>query len=437
MKINRSVVTVSVIVLALVIPGYFAAVETLKHGQSNKDLHSHVRVPAEKMPQCVILTWTGDPATTQAVTWRTLKKVPVSKAQIAIAMPGPNVEQNAATVDGIDQHISLKNGNHVYYHTVDFHGLKPATLYVYRVGDGEFWSEWNQFRTASGKSEPFRFIYVGDAQNDILSLWSRLIRTAFAAAPDAKFIIHMGDLVSEANNDEQWQEWFQAAGWINRVMPSIPCIGNHEQPDVNQKGDNLGYSIFWRPQFALPMNGPDALKEIAYYCDYENTRLIILNGTKDLDEQGEWLDQVLADTHQKWKIAVIHQPVFSTGRDRDYVKLRNIFEPLFNQYHVDVVLQGHDHTYSRTHKVNAGKVVGNVDSGTVYCTSVSGPKQYPWNPNYEALMAKTGTNTQLYQIISVSNDQLTYDAYTANQDLYDHFELLKSSNDASSDLIEK
>lgn len=34
------------------------------------------------------------------------------------------------------------------------------------------------FRTAAPGSEPFEFLYLGDAQNSIWSLWSRTVRTA-------------------------------------------------------------------------------------------------------------------------------------------------------------------------------------------------------------------------------------------------------------------
>jgi hypothetical protein len=59
---------------------------------------------------------------------------------------------------------------------------------------GERWSEWFHFRTASTRAEPFSFIYFGDAQNDILSLWSRVLREGYATAPRARFMIHAGDM---------------------------------------------------------------------------------------------------------------------------------------------------------------------------------------------------------------------------------------------------
>ena len=82
--------------------------------------------------------------------------------------------------------------------------------------------------TAHETNEPFSFLYVGDAQNYILELWSRLIRESYKKAPDAKFIIHAGDLVDEAHNESEWHEWFMAGGWIHISLPSLAVPGNHE-----------------------------------------------------------------------------------------------------------------------------------------------------------------------------------------------------------------
>lgn len=407
---------------------------------------SAVEVAApEKIPQRVILTWSGDPTTTQAVTWRTTKKCTRSMGQIAVATAGPDIEKDVVAFGAFDEKVTLEKGGDVYYHTVNFKNLNPATLYAYRVGDGEVWSEWNQFRTADINDAPFKFIYVGDVQNDILNSWSRVIRTAYAAAPDSKFIVHGGDMVQCADNDEQWQQWFDAGGWIFRVMPSVPCMGNHEQLDVWQLYDLLGNSIFWRPQFDLPVNGPNDLQEFTYYFDYKNTRFFVLNGSKYIDKQAKWLDKILADTKSKWKIAVIHQPLFTGGtktldsnelKIRDNVEIRKAFEPIFDKYGIDLVLQGHDHVYSRTHKTYGSKVVDNSKNGTVYCTSISGPKHYIINTEFENLMAKKVTQTQLFQIISINSDRLIYDAYSVNLISYDHFELTKSVKANSSILSE-
>ena len=102
------------------------------------------------------------------------------------------------------------------YHTAKLAGLKPGTKYAYRVGDGVNWSEWFHFSTASAEPKPFRFIYFGDAQNNIRSMWSRVIREAQQDAPRAAFFLHAGDLVNRANRDAEWGEWCGAGGLPER-----------------------------------------------------------------------------------------------------------------------------------------------------------------------------------------------------------------------------
>ena len=78
---------------------------------------------------------------------------------------------------------------------------------MYRVGDGaKHWSEWIQFRTAKSTYAPIQFVYFGDAQNDILDHWSRVIRMAYQRAPNASFAIHAGDLVNTAHRDHEWAQ---------------------------------------------------------------------------------------------------------------------------------------------------------------------------------------------------------------------------------------
>ncbi|MHC5542496.1 fibronectin type III domain-containing protein, partial [Singulisphaera rosea] len=179
------------------------------------------------MPDRIILTWTGDPARSQAVTWRTDGSANKASAQIARASAAPKFVEKVETVDATSQDVDT-NLNHAHFHSAVFEGLEPSTLYAYRVGDGVNWSEWFHFKTASDKPEPFTFIYFGDAQNDVKSLWSRVIRGAYSDAPKARFIIHAGDLINRANSDAEWGEWHASGGWLNGMVPSVPTPGNHE-----------------------------------------------------------------------------------------------------------------------------------------------------------------------------------------------------------------
>lgn len=398
-------------------------------------------------PDRIVLTWKGDTATTQAVTWRTDVNVNTPQAQIALATDNSDFKDNAVTVpaESTSELATYLNYSQKY-HSVNFQNLSPETKYLYRVGDGVNWSEWFEFTTASAKAEPFSFLYVGDAQNDILEHWSRVIRNAYSDLPEARFIVHAGDLINQGDADDQWGEWFKAGGWLNGMVPSIPTPGNHEYSRISTNTPT-GLTPFWRPTFALPENGPDEalFKENVYYIDYQGMRIVSLDTNlrgESLDKQVTWLDQTLANNPNKWTVLTFHHPIFSSAEGRDNAEVRNKLLPIIQKYNVDLVLQGHDHTYARGQVVNqkSGQKVVDNDSTTVFVNSVSGPKMYDsssevWDKN-GAQVDKAIANTQLYQLIHVDGDVLRYDARTATGKQFDEFEIRKLPN-GKKQMIEK
>ncbi len=381
-----------------------------------------------RQPDRIMLTWSGDPATTQAVTWRTDASVTEAVAELAVATAGPGFRDSVTTVAATTSALETESGL-AHYHSVVFTDLRPNTRYVYRVGDGaEHWSEWIQFRTASDTPEPFSFIYVGDAQNEIFSMWSRAIREAYAEAPRARFIIHAGDLVNRAHRDLEWHEWFAAGGWIHRMVPGIPVPGNHEYdplPDSPDDADVLARQ--WRHQFTLPPHEIPALDETAYVIDYQGVRIIGLNTLTHIEEQAAWLETVLADNPNHWTVVTFHFPIFSAARGRDNEALRAAWKPLFDRYRVDLVLQGHDHAYGRGHNLPVGVNQRDPEAGTVYVVSVSGPKMYRLSPEAD-WMDRAAEDTQLYQVIDVTPDLLTYRAMTVTGELYDSFQIVRGAD---------
>jgi Purple acid Phosphatase, N-terminal domain/Calcineurin-like phosphoesterase len=372
-------------------------------------------------PDRIILTWAGDPATTQAVTWRTSTEVTGAVAQIALSQDGPAFQDDARTVSA-DTELLVSDLGAAHYHSALFGGLSPNTMYAYRVGDGTNWSEWNQFTTASDRPDPLTFLYVGDAQNDIFSLWSRVIRTGYSLAPNARFIIHAGDLINRANRDAEWGEWFRAAGWINATLPSVPAPGNHEY--ATEVGGVRRLTRHWRPQFALPQNGVAGLEESNYYLDIQGVRVVVLNSNEKREEQAQWLDALLSDNPNRWTVCTFHHPIFSAAESRDNKELRELWQPVFDRYRVDLVLQGHDHTYARSNLLTGVNVqVG--EAGTVYVVSVSGPKMYKLKPKDEQWWVRAAEDTQLYQVIHIDGDRLSYESHTARGHVYDAFELQK------------
>jgi hypothetical protein len=361
-------------------------------------------------------------AESAVVTWRTPLQQGTAQGQIAISSPDPRFVDRATTVNAVSSQYQEGSQTTAHYHTVRFTGLQPETAYSYRVGDGTSWSEWIDFKTASKEPKPFSFIYFGDAQNYVKSLWSRVIRKSFRELPYADLMLHAGDLIDEPTSDSEWGEWFEAGGWIHASVPTIASPGNHEYARV--EGGRV-LTPLWKPQFAFPTNGPRGLEQTTYRFDYQGVRFISLNSNEKIEEQTVWLEEALKNNPNRWTVATFHHPVYSTAKDRDNPRIRQAWQPLFQKYNVALVLQGHDHTYGRRN-VPTGLTERDKSSGTVYVVSVSGPKMYRLGPTVKQEMSRVAESTQLYQIIRVSSAKIRYEAYTVTGELYDAFELTKN-----------
>lgn len=373
------------------------------------------------VPDHIILNCTTNPANSMAVTWRTDTSVQEACAEIAVADASFNYIFYTETYPAKTE--LLKDGDYAaHYHSVIFEKLKPNTLYAYRVGTADTWSEWFQFRTAGDDTEPFTFLYLGDGQNAILSLWSRAIRAAYRAAPESRLIIHGGDIVANGDSYTEWSEWHTATGWINGMTPIVPVPGNHEY--YHGHGLDRYLTKFWFANFTLPENGIPSLRESNYYFDYQGVRFIILNGNEKIEEQAVWLKSVLKNNPNRWTIAAFHQTIYAATNNRDHKEIRVNWKPLFDKYDVDLVLMGHDHAYARGHNVDPKTKIKDPYTGPVYVVSVSGPKFYHANEN--RWMDRAGENTQLYQIIRIDDDTLHYQSFTVTNELYDEFQIRKS-----------
>ncbi len=390
-------------------------------------------VPTAK-PDRIILNITADPVTTMAVTWRTDTTVTETVARLCRNIAGVLMADSALAVTGRSEDITA-DGVTARFHSVIFTGLIPGTGYAYSVGSGAEASEWFTFRTAEAGAAPFSFLWFGDSQVGPVSSYARVIRQAYRSVPGAAFMIFTGDLIDGGYNsktlDEEWGDWHRAAGFIASEVPVVATPGNHEyyNPQDRQKRE---FNRYWRPGFTLPENGPAGLEETDYSFDYQDVRFIIVSSDQMLrDEaiarhQTEWVESLLKDNPCKWTVMAFHHPVFSTAARRDNKIVRENLKPLIDRYSVDLVLNGHDHTYARGIMKPDGVVQRGRVAGTVYLVSVSGSKQYrqdaePW--------WETGyTNTQFWQKITVDGNRLIYKAFDASGSLADQFMLIRMKN---------
>jgi 3',5'-cyclic AMP phosphodiesterase CpdA len=193
--------------------------------------------------------------------------------------------------------------------------------------------------------------------------------------------------------------------------------------------------MLWRPQFNLPTYNtlPSTLRETVYFHDYQGVRLIVLNTNRMPEHQVHWLDQRLEENPNDWAIVSFHHPLFSSRENRDNKKIRDLWKPILDKHKVDLVLQGHDHTYARGHiPVSLNERTNDSVVQTMYVNSVSGPKMYEFMKTgwdvYKpegVVLDRSAENGQFFQVLSIDGKSLTYKAYTANGFLYDAFRLDK------------
>ena len=108
------------------------------------------------------------------------------------------------------------------------------------------------------------------------------------------------------------------------------ALGNHDTPE----------QIFYKP---YNMNG-----QRYYTYTRNNVRFFALDSTLMDRKQVAWIESVLRDSREDWKICYFHHPLYSNAaRHGSAVDLRILIEPIFVKYGVNVVFSGHDHVYER------------------------------------------------------------------------------------------
>lgn len=396
----------------------------------------NVQVPADSarylpgaMPDRIIASPSQDPATGFAVNWRTNARVDAALLQIVPAGDSPDVgaprEVRATTTP------YTLDGRAAHVHRADVDGLQPDTLYMFRVQGQGAWSGWRQLRTAAAAGKPLTLLYFGDSQNKNLSHVGRVMREAMRHAPDALMALHAGDHQSNATVDNEWGEMFEALGDLPAVMLVAPAAGNHEywEEFEDTPRERRVLSDHWRAGFALPRNGAGGAhtRDTTYWFDVQGVRVAVLDGTSALDlgsadEQARWLEGVLAGNPNPWSIVLIHQPVYSPrGREASNA-IKAALQPVIERHGVDLVLQGHDHTYGRRSGDGRGQALPQ------YVVTVSGPKQYRLSDEARRTMDPTAEDTQLFQVLRIDGQRLRYQARTATGRLYDDFEIVRAAD---------
>jgi 3',5'-cyclic AMP phosphodiesterase CpdA len=297
-------------------------------------------------------------------------------------------------------------GNHEYYH--------------YDSNGKFYWS------TKSGDRVDIQIISLDEQQGD----QGKIYKVSFVGPDGVKGAMEFNDAgdIRLADKGVEAISGYTQAQLVGTNFYSSPLFNKQRNPEVPALTNH------WRPQFAFPIQDvPNpALAETVYFVDYQGVRFISLDSNNAKESQVVWLRKALESNPHRWTIITFHHPMFSPGSDRDNPELRALWKPLLDEFKVDLVLSGHDHTYARTGEVDSSELVNVPEGyeqaydskiGTVYVVSVSGPKMYKITK--DAYAKRTAEDTQLYQIIDVNNLELRYRAFTATGELYDQFRLQK------------
>lgn len=372
-------------------------------------------------PQRIILNVTENPQTSVAITFRFYEQVDTAYVQYSKNTDDVKLHTHCDTLELYSRVVYTDTTNTVaqYAYSGYMSGLDASTEYAYRVGDGVDWSAWYTFTTASKDKYDFTMVYLGDPQWGYKTYLPRLYSAAIKEAPNAALWYVAGDLVDYPYEDWQWDAYFEGAIPAFTQYPQIMCVGNHAYLwAYRDHRDTLPAN--WRPHLTQPENGPEGLEETCFYVDYQGVRIIILNGSERLEEQALWLKKVLKKNRNRWTIVGVHQGFYPCGWERDYPANRELFLPLFEKYGVQLVLQGHDHAYTRTFPLKEDKIVDDPAKGVSYVISVSGSKQYPIKSKFDALYAHKGIEGQQYfQTVHFAKDSLVYKSFTASGQCHD------------------
>lgn len=297
----------------------------------------------------------------------------------------------------------VESNKAVWMNTVEVTGLEAGSDYVYKVGDGEHWSDVRSFSTCNN-GEDTKFFLLGDTQADdktvLTSIMDDLKKDNYA------FGVQTGDYIEKANLYDEWasiMNLFDAEPFNRTDM--IHVAGNHEF-----YGDTTG--ITQKKVFNVS-------NQQHYSATYGNVYVAVLgydSSEKGAKEDAEWLVSDASKSNAKWKIVVSHQPPYGTNASaEDCGGFHKYIPEACEQAGIDFMFSGHDHSLVRTHPTTGGKT--DEKNGVVYyvCGSTGGKSYAPSNYR-NANFAEDPTNDYqgIYFKMNATDSEFTVDVYDAD-----------------------
>ena len=366
-----------------------------------------------------------DNSTSRTIMWQSDSSE--ADAVIEYRMAGA---ENTQTIAATDKGFT-DDGSTTYIHEATLTGLIPNTKYEYRVGYGmDRRSDWYPLET-DGAGEYEVLIYP-DSQSGDYSGWEEIVKNSAKRNPGAALYISMGDLVDNGEQAYQWRTWLDSIKPLSARIPLAPTLGNHEM-----------YTLDWKMRepraylnyFDVPNNGNATFNRRYYSYDYGDVHYVVLDTQlyesthednhdthhPDLyDVQVQWLRQDLALNTKKWTVVLMHRDPFQYAFDRPgasraagFDEEGVLFMPIFDEFHVDLVLSAHLHSYrNRGHVRNFDRDA----SGPLYIlTGIAGDARRPkWKQQPLDVYVIPDREASNYMTMTVTPNRLVVRAFLAD-----------------------
>ena len=315
--------------------------------------------------------------------------------------------------------VFRSRGGQAAYYAARLRDLQAGTSYAYRAVTGKKVSPWYQFYTQSDSADQVSFLYVGDVQDSIGGEANRFLREALSRHPESEFLVCGGDL-ADGPRQSCWDEAFRDIDSVTQAMPLLVVAGNHDY----RKGVIQWLERRFPLTFSYFLDSKMGDNQV-YTLNYGPVQFFLLDSNRELPyllTQRDWLKAQLEQSRARWKIVVLHHPLFSIrSRSRNLIQ-RWVFNDLLETYDVDLVLQAHEHAYARMTAHEGGQAVT-----PVYTVSHCSPKNYDIyeNDRYDKSIA----SSRFYQTVRISGDSLTLAAYEVyHHSLCDSLQIIKDQD---------
>jgi hypothetical protein len=389
----------------------------------------------------------ADPATTIGFAWQTDDGTLASEVSWG-KTPDPAgwaSSDRASGVTWLTPEGDLNGKGDERMHEAYLCGLSPATTYYYRVGGGasgsEVWSEVYSFTTTPAAGDSKVVIGVtGDSRGQQNDAWRVLQRRMMLAG--ATMQLFSGDMVNLAPDQGEWEQWLDSA-WKDAdgtpltlgQLLSLSAHGNHDN-----------HTALFFGNLVLPQDTATYPKydELFFSVDVGPAHIVVIDDafivtpSGDPDYKGiltSFLDADLDAANKNrakvpWIITMHHHPEYSSsshGADADVLRGRAYFAPIWDKYHVDLTLAGHDHNYERskplTGPTDSPTVHADPKDGTVYVVCAgSGADAYSAgtsNFTEKSHDYKDGAALGLYGLLTLEKASLKLEAHELRADKSD------------------